>query len=1632
MAGLASWVFAEESPLVTRPAEVYWGAYLNMDQLVGDGAGGWTFTREHVDGIILHGAYWGQTSGFSPLPQTVGPQLGALLAPYNKKYIYEALLAGLYPNIDSAFGTSFADTAITQIDRVMSWGFPQPDVSTDYIIQTWQEAVRWHPEWTSREFFTALTGNWVTYAGEQFDATLGASDRLRYGWFRQWVERLADRYPGVKVTATNSPVRFNWQEGEEDLPALDGGLFNAYPAWLKLERRGMNYTVSFSGDGKGWHVLGSTTVDLGSESRGGFMLSSGGERTVRATLNEIRFLPWFKTDIGRPGRGGLVEADSTGLTVTSHGNEFSRDGPRDAHFYVHREWAGDGEFIVRVDSLSGSNPERTWPLAGIVLRGSNQAEARAVSLHVTRGGQTRLQARLAPGSNLTTVATLADAGAPQWLRLTRTGNTVAAARSSDGLVWTSVGTVQIALPVAIKAGLVVDSQVRFETATARFSGMNFLDLPTSVQFSDADVGVVASGNTNPGTGVVSMQVSASGVGGTSDAMRFRHTEFEGDGTLLVRLADFADLAQPGRALPAEAQLGLTVREGLEPGATSVSWLFTPDGLLGLVRLNEGAEITTFAEYGRDVVSIRPNNSGTTWRPLLHYFSGNDLFANLDDAFPVGDSLHENFAGFTTDSPYAEYQRWGGSETHPDALRHRRKIIAYERWLQARGRQHEFIANSTGGSFTGFNVSTQAGRDAWDLKYKNDSLRAIQLHQLEGGRADKYLLESWYAGPYSLVPESKEGSFSNLAVAALRYLKGIGQSLDMTVRPPGASFRGVGVRQAEPSGQQILTHAVGATGETAVFTIRLINQGDSPALPLLHLHGLENSGWEILATLRGADVTSDLTGPGLAVTAAALYTGQELLAPGASVDIDLALTPVSVGRPHSVILRSYWNPQSGESSPQDVFRIDLPVPEQLLKNGAAADGTTAGWISNGGGSVTADTTIFRSGPASVRGNRSQPYQGPGQEILGRLEPGQLYRLTAWVRVGSGSHDVKVTLAYTGTEGPTLFSGLQIVTANASGWAPVNVVFRYLEPNGPAKQLRLYFEGPPSGVMLYVDDAELRRETFVWTRAEPGAHGWSEAGNWQGQHVAPSSPLTRLAFFTGQNLPPGELIITQNTDDLFRAESLHLGGLFSGSTEVRFLGEGWSFDRILVMAVGADANYTFTAPILSAGGDFMVHGDGEGTVTLESSLTGQAGLRKAGPSRLVLAADNDFPGPVVITGGVLRVMSPGALGQESDTLVIPGGNALAALELAGGHVFDRRLELAMHNTPGHAQLRNYSEHNVLNAPVALVGGGARWEIEVQAGSLVLAGQVANQVTFTDTWRVLHLVGPGAGVLTGPVIDSPTSRLSLRVVSGIWTLGEEAKSYTGLTMVEGGRLRVNTALASSVTVAAGASFDGEGGRTAGTLKLEAGSSLVATLKDWEVVSTGFEAERFQAPEGQAWTVRVESEAMHSFMELPREIRLVESAVFLNLVTEVVVIETPGFPGRGKWGMEVDQGVLKLVYTPPPYEAWAAGLDWGGADASPMADASGDGLPNLLAFALGRDPLGRTSDPAMALAAFPESLRMAFFRAQEGLDYQLEESTDLEVWGLLARNPGIVGQEVTVELPFTEQDPPRRFFRLRVILKE
>ena len=126
----------------------------------------------------------------------------------------------------------------------------------------------------------------------------------------------------------------------------------------------------------------------------------------------------------------------------------------------------------------------------------------------------------------------------------------------------------------------------------------------------------------------------------------------------------------------------------------------------------------------------------------------------------------------------------------------------------------------------------------------------------------------------------------------------------------------------------------------------------------------------------------------------------------------------------------------------------------------------------------------------------------------------------------------------------------------------------------------------------------------------------------------------------------------------------------------------------------------------------------------------------------------------------------------------------------------------------------------------------------------------------------------------------------------------------------------------------------------------------------------------------------------------------------------------------------VTLTVTAPPGYASWTDGISWNGASSDPLADADGDGMENILEYALGGNPTSSANPPApTSEISAANYLQLTFLRARADITYTVLASSDLVQWDLVDYTPGAVGTEQTVpDIVVAGPDHPRRYMRLRV----
>lgn len=178
-------------------------------------------------------------------------------------------------------------------------------------------------------------------------------------------------------------------------------------------------------------------------------------------------VPWTASDIGAPTLPGSTTFTAGVFTVNGAGVDIW--GTSDQFQFVSQPLTGDGEIIAKVESLGP--PTHPYAKAGVMIREDLSPGAPNALMYVSAGQGLLFSQRLTRGGATTSV-TVAGV-APYWVRLTRVGTVVTAARSPNGTTWTPLGTA-MTIPMAASAqiGLAVVSLVPATATTGVFSNVS--------------------------------------------------------------------------------------------------------------------------------------------------------------------------------------------------------------------------------------------------------------------------------------------------------------------------------------------------------------------------------------------------------------------------------------------------------------------------------------------------------------------------------------------------------------------------------------------------------------------------------------------------------------------------------------------------------------------------------------------------------------------------------------------------------------------------------------------------------------------------------------------------------------------------------------------------------------------------------------------------------------------------------------------------------------------------------------------------------------------------------------------------------------------------------------------------------
>jgi regulation of enolase protein 1 (concanavalin A-like superfamily) len=174
--------------------------------------------------------------------------------------------------------------------------------------------------------------------------------------------------------------------------------------------------------------------------------------------------PWTDTDIGSVGAQGSASFASSTSTFTVKGAGADIWGTADALHFAYQPVSGNATIVARVATVSNT---ASWVKAGVMIRSSLAANAAQGMMLVSASKGLAFQRRKVNGGTSTSTPG-ALTGAPYWVRLIRSGNTITAYQSANGTSWSLVGSDSVTTGTTVYVGLAVSSHTTSTTATATF------------------------------------------------------------------------------------------------------------------------------------------------------------------------------------------------------------------------------------------------------------------------------------------------------------------------------------------------------------------------------------------------------------------------------------------------------------------------------------------------------------------------------------------------------------------------------------------------------------------------------------------------------------------------------------------------------------------------------------------------------------------------------------------------------------------------------------------------------------------------------------------------------------------------------------------------------------------------------------------------------------------------------------------------------------------------------------------------------------------------------------------------------------------------------------------------------------
>jgi RHS repeat-associated protein len=293
-------------------------------------------------------------------------------------------------------------------------------------------------------------------------------------------------------------------------------------------------------------------------------LPGGVSVTIPATAtNNNLSSPWTTTSVAAPTQAGTASYSTSTNTFTVSGNGYDVWDADDQPQLMTQTLKGDGTIVARVTSQTDTNE---WAKAGLIIKNNLTSGSNMAAVMITPDHDIRMQ-----NGFTTDIDGGSYTSGNAWLKLTRSGSTITAYKSSNGTSWTQISAQTVTLHATTQIGLFVVSGDENLTSTATFTDVAVTKTTTlPAGWTNGDVGNPSiAGSASLSSGTYTVTGAGTDIWWDDDQFHTAYQTLTGNGEIVAKITSQTDTDPWAKA-------GLIIKDSITEGSNYATIHVTPD------------------------------------------------------------------------------------------------------------------------------------------------------------------------------------------------------------------------------------------------------------------------------------------------------------------------------------------------------------------------------------------------------------------------------------------------------------------------------------------------------------------------------------------------------------------------------------------------------------------------------------------------------------------------------------------------------------------------------------------------------------------------------------------------------------------------------------------------------------------------------------------------------------------------------------------------------------------------------------------------------------------------------------------------------------------------------------------------